>query len=66
MKEKIEELVKLGMTKEEATEFVSYIASGAYDAGYSAGMDDEPAIIGESTGVNGMDFFEWFDNELKQ
>ena len=65
MKEKIDKLVELGMTKEQAIEFVKGIADESYTEGYYEGMNDEPAIIGSSLGKEGMDFYEWWTTVYK-
>lgn len=66
MKDQIELLMKLGLTKLQATDLIKYIAEEAYEAGYSAGMDDEPAIIGETLGKSGQDFFEWWEKQFNK
>lgn len=62
MKAKIDKLINLGIPENEAIEIVKSIAQDAYETGYSEGMCDEPAIIGESLGRSGMDFFDWWDS----
>jgi hypothetical protein len=65
MKDRIELLIKLGLSEKQATDFVENIANEAYSDGYVEGMTDEPAIIGESLGKSGMDFFEWWNIKMK-
>lgn len=60
MKDRIELLVKLGLSETHAVAFVKNIAEEAYLDGYSEGTQDEPAVIGESVGRCGMDFYEWW------
>jgi hypothetical protein len=52
MKDRIELLVKLGLSEQHAIDFIKNIADEAYSDGYMEGMTDEPAIIGESLGVS--------------
>jgi hypothetical protein len=60
MKDRIELLMKLGLTKNQAIDFVKSVAQDGYEYGYYEGTLDEPAIIGESLGKSGMDFYEWW------
>ena len=65
MKDRIELLVKLGLSEQHATDFIKNIADEAYSDGYMEGMTDEPAIVGESLGKSGMDFYEWWEIKMK-
>lgn len=65
MKDQIELLTKLGLTEVQATDLLKYVAEGAYEAGYQAGMDDEPAIVGQTLGKSGQDFFEWWEEQFE-
>ena len=64
MKDRIELIQKLGLTEVQATDFLKNLAQEAYEAGYSAGKDDEPAIIGQTLGQSGQDFFEWWEEQI--
>jgi hypothetical protein len=65
MRYNIEFLVKLGLSEQLAIDFVENIANEAYSEGYYEGMKDEPAIVGESLGQHGMDFYEWWNINMK-
>jgi hypothetical protein len=65
MKDRVELLVKLGLSEQHAIDFIKNIADEAYSDGYQEGMTDEAAIIGESLGKSGMDFYEYWDLKLK-
>lgn len=60
----IEYLVSLGISIEQAKLIVENIAQYAYESGYNEGTYNEPAIIGETLGQNGMDFFEWWEKQI--
>lgn len=64
MKKYIDFLIHLGATHEQATKFIKDVAEEAYEAGEECGQEYEPAIIGESLGKSGVDFDEWFKNQL--
>ena len=66
MKKQIQNLLLMlpNLSEELATAFVSKIAQEAYEAGEEAGSEYEPAIVGESLGKSGQDFYEWFQNQL--
>lgn len=65
MKDRIELLVKLGLSEHHAVDLIKNIADEAYNDGYMEGMRDEPAIVGESLGKSGMDFYKWWGIKLK-
>lgn len=64
MRERIMLLIKLGFSEPDAIIFIKNIAFDAFDAGEECGQEYEPAIIGESLGKSGVDFDEWFENQL--
>lgn len=64
MQEYINTLVLLGISIQDARLIVEHIAHDAYESGYDEGRRDQPAIVGETLGQNGMDFYEWFENQI--
>jgi len=70
MKNQIEELVKLlvkvGLTEELALEKVKNISNESYNCGYDEGKDYKPSKIGISLGSDGLDFYEWWNNEINK
>ena len=64
MKNRIEILVRLGMSESDAIDFIRNLADEAYSDGYSEGMCDMPAVVGESIGESGMDFYDWWNIQM--
>ena len=64
MTQYINTLVLLGISLEDARLIVEHIAHDAYESGYDEGRHEQPAIIGESLGQSGMDFYEWWEEQI--
>lgn len=64
MEARIELLIKLGLSKEHAVDFIKNLCQEAFDDGYSNGMLSKPAKIGESLGEDGVDFYGWWEMQI--
>jgi hypothetical protein len=65
MKNSIEKLVKMGLTENEAIEFIKNISMNAYENGYHDCVNHISDLFGVKLDEDGMNFKEWFDVEIK-
>ena len=65
MKNAIELLVKLGLSKEQSISFIKNIAEEAFLDGYIEGMEDKPSASG-TLGKGGMNFYEWWKSKVEE
>lgn len=56
-------LAELGYEQEDAKNFLNTLLEAAFDAGRES-EQQTPAIVGESIGTDGPDFWDWLDKEI--